>query len=155
MSYQIRIEQFPGHNIAVVKRSATPSRVSKVITDACGLVWNAIKAEGIKGAGRHVAVYYEQFLKMEIGVEMESPIEAIGEVASSMLPAGDVATTTHFGPYQQLGEAHDAIHAWCRANGRVPAPPCWEIYGHWLDDWNNDPRKIRTDVYYLLKSLNG
>jgi hypothetical protein len=31
------------------------------------------------------------------------------------------------------------------------AGPNWEIYGHWLDEWNNDPAKIRTDVFYLLQ----
>ena len=31
------------------------------------------------------------------------------------------------------------------------AGPNWEIYGHWVDEWNRDPSKIRTDVFYLIK----
>jgi hypothetical protein len=38
-----------------------------------------------------------------------------------------------------------------RAQGHELAGPSWEVYGHWLDEWNSDPRKIRTDVFYLLK----
>jgi hypothetical protein len=30
------------------------------------------------------------------------------------------------------------------------AGPNWEIYGHWKDEWNNDPSKICTEVFYLL-----
>jgi hypothetical protein len=30
------------------------------------------------------------------------------------------------------------------------AGPNWEVYGHWTDEWNSDPAKIRTDVFYLL-----
>lgn len=49
-------------------------------------------------------------------------------------------------PYQRLGEAHEAIQQWCKTHGREFAWPCWETYGHWIDEWNKDPSKIRTDV---------
>jgi effector-binding domain-containing protein len=61
-----------------------------------------------------------------------------------------VASATHFGPYGGLGAAHKAIHEWCRANNRQLAGPSWEIYGHWLPEWDADPARIRTDIYYLL-----
>jgi effector-binding domain-containing protein len=93
----------------------------------------------------------DDVINVEIGVELESPFAGHGEVIGSALPAGMVATTVHLGPYQLLGNAHEAIHEWCKQQGHTPIRPCWEIYGHWLDEWNNDPSKIRTDVYYLLK----
>ena len=31
----------------------------------------------------------------------------------------------------------------------------WEIYGHWLEEWNKDASKIRTDVFYLVKGDGG
>lgn len=61
-----------------------------------------------------------------------------------------MATTTHYGPYGRLGEAHEAIQRWCGDNGYTPAGPQWEIYGHWTDEWNRDLSKIQTDVFYLL-----
>jgi effector-binding domain-containing protein len=151
MNYQIRIEQFPGQPTAVVRRQATKAQLSQVIPEACGTVWSALKSQGIRG-GRHVAVYLDQAIKLEIGVEMTAPVTPFGEILSSSLPAGKVATTTHFGPYQNLGKAHDAIQQWCTANHHEMTMPCWETYGHWLDEWNNDPSKIRTDVYYILKT---
>ncbi len=71
-------------------------------------------------------------------------------MVGSATPAGPVATTTHFGPYGRLHEAHDAIRRWCAGNGHTLAGPNWEVYGHWQDAWNSDPGQIRTDVYYLL-----
>ena len=127
--------------------------LARVVPDACGTVWAALKALGITGAGRHVAVYRggpcDDF-DMEIGVELAAPVGRHGEVYDSVLPAGSVATTTHLGPYGQLGRAHDAIRAWCAANGRTVSGPNWELYGHWIDAWNDDPSKIRTDVFCLL-----
>jgi effector-binding domain-containing protein len=61
-----------------------------------------------------------------------------------------VATTTHHGPYGRLNEAHDGIRSWCHENGYTLAGPNWEVYGHWQDDWNSDPSRIRTDVFYLV-----
>jgi len=72
-------------------------------------------------------------------------------VIRSALPAGTVATAVHFGPYPQLPAVHRAIRAWCAANGHATAGPNWEIYGHWVDAWNNDPSQIRTDVFYLIR----
>ncbi|HEY2761563.1 MAG TPA: GyrI-like domain-containing protein [Pirellulales bacterium] len=151
MSYIIRVEQFPGQSLAIVKRTAAKPQLGAVIQEACGTVWNALRSQQIKG-GRHVAVYLDSVYNLEVGTEVDTPFTASGDVIPSSLPAGEVATTTHLGPYQLLGNAHEAIHRWCEANRREPIRPCWETYGHWLDDWNGDPSKIRTDVYYLLKS---
>ena len=151
MTYPIRIEQFPGRPLAVVRRQATKQQLSTVIPQACGTVWNVDRAQQIKGTGRHVAVYLDQVFNLEVGVELDTPFAGHGEVIASSLPSGEVAATTHFGPYQRLGEAHEAIQQWCAAHHREAILPCWEIYGHWIDEWNRDPSRIRTDVYYLLK----
>lgn len=153
MSYAIRIEQVKPVPIAVVRRRARKSEFSRVVPDACGTVWNALQAVGIRG-GRHVAVYRQapgQF-DLEIGTEIETAFAGAGEVLRSTLPGGEVATTVHFGPYNRLGDAHQAIRDWCTANHRAAIDPAWEIYGHWVDDWNKDPSKIRTDIFSLLKS---
>jgi effector-binding domain-containing protein len=154
MQYTIRTEQVKPIPLAVVHRRARQNELSRVVPEACGIVWGAIKAAGARG-GRHVAIYRVrpggQF-DLEIGAEVESAFPGQGEVVGSTLPGGEVATTTHLGPYNRLGDAHQAIQDWCAANNRTPDEPCWEIYGHWLDEWNKDPSKIRTDVYYLLKS---
>src|SRR5262249_28162531 len=71
-------------------------------------------------------------------------------VVCSSTPAGLVATTAHFGPYARLGEAHQAILRWCADHGYKLAGPSWEVYGHWDDD----PAKLRTDIYYLLQTGN-
>jgi hypothetical protein len=54
MSYAIRIEQVNARPIAVVRRHAAQSELPRVVPNACGLVWNALKQAGIRG-GRHVA----------------------------------------------------------------------------------------------------
>jgi hypothetical protein len=150
MEYDIRVEQQSGRPLAVVRRRASSQELSRVVPDACGTVWSVVRAQQIPGAGRHVAVYLDCEINLEVGVELDAPFAGFGEVVGSTTPAGLVATTTHYGPYGQLHEAHEAILRWCADNGYTLAGPNWEIYGHWEDEWNNDPSKIRTDVFYLL-----
>ena len=109
-------------------------------------------AQGVAGAGRHVAVYWDDQINLEVGVELDAPIAGSGEVVGSATPAGLVAATTHHGPYGLLHEAHEAIRLWCDQHGYPLAGPNWEIYGHWQAEWNSDPSKISTDIYYLLVS---
>src|SRR5687767_12316471 len=113
MSYVVRVEHVVATSTAVVRRRAALRDLPKVVPDACGIVWGAIKTAGVAGAGRHVAVYLSHSpdgqIDMEIGAEVSAPFPGHGEVVASSTPAGDVATVTHLGPYQKLGEAHDAI----------------------------------------------
>jgi effector-binding domain-containing protein len=145
----VRLEQIRSVPLAVVRRQARKSELSRLVPECCGLVWNVVRARQTP-AGRHVALYWDDTIRLEVGVELEGSFVADGEVVPSAIPAGTAASTTHIGPYSGLGAAHDAIKRWCEANGKKLAGPSWEIYGHWLAEWNADPSQIRTDVYYLL-----
>ncbi|MEO8623936.1 MAG: GyrI-like domain-containing protein, partial [bacterium] len=135
--------------LAVIRRQARPAEVPKVVTECCGLVWTAVKAQQTK-AGRHVAIYWNGDISLDVGVELEGPFTERDRVVRSATPSGPVATITHFGPYHTLGAAHNAIKTWCDENGRRAAGPNWEIYGHWEQEWNTNPALIRTDVFYQL-----
>lgn len=151
MELVIRLEQLASIPLAVVRRRATRHELSKIVPEACGAVWNVIRSQNIVGAGRNIAVYLDDQINLEVGVELNGPFSGHGEVIPSTTPAGLVAATTHFGPYQRLHEAHQAIQQWCQANAHVLAGPSWEIYGHWEAEWSRDPARIRTDVAYLLR----
>jgi len=152
MEYDVRLEQIGSIPLAVVRRRASLQELGKVIPDACGLVWNVLRAQQVTGAGRHVALYGDDVFNLEVGAELEAPWGGHGEVVGSATPAGTVATAVHFGPYNRLPEAHQAIRRWCTHHGHTLAGPNWEIYGHWKHEWCDDPAKIRTDVFYLLKT---
>jgi hypothetical protein len=150
MEYIIRLEQHAGQPLAVVRRRASPQDLATVVPAACGTVWSVIRAQQVPGAGRHVAVYWDGQINLEVGVEVASPFCGHGEVVASSTPSGLVATTTHYGPYSRLHEAHEALCRWCKSNGYQLAGPNWEVYDHWKDEWNSDPKKICTDVFCLL-----
>jgi hypothetical protein len=135
--------------LAVVRRLVRASELKRVVPEGCGIVWKAIRAQGAR-AGRHVALYRDAAIHLEVGVELLGPFTDQGGVVRSATPAGWVASVTHFGPYDGLGAAHEAIRAWGRTATRQFAGPYWEVYDHWVADWDRDPTLIRTDVFYLV-----
>jgi effector-binding domain-containing protein len=145
MGYDIRVENVEPIPIAAVRTTAAPSQLSSVVPQLCGEVWNYVKANAVPNPDRHVAVYYDGAITLEVGAIVGGPFTGDGRVISSATPGGTVATTAHFGDYGRLGEAHRAITDWCTANGRQWTTN-WEIYGHWTDN----PEAVRTDIFYLL-----
>jgi len=147
MEYQVHAERVESQTTAVVRRRASLRELAQVVPQGCGEVWAFARAAGLPRPGRHLALYFDNEINLEVGVEVDRPFVGNDQVVCSSTPAGLVATAAHFGPYNRLGDAHDAVCKWCTANGCVKAGPCWEVYGHWDDD----PAKLRTDVYYLLR----
>jgi len=147
----VQLQQLPSIPLAVVRRQARPAELSRVVPELCGVVWNAMRAQQVK-AGRHVAIYWDATIRLEVGLEVEGPFAEQGEVVRSATPGGLIASITHLGPYNTLGVAHAAVHDWSKATNHHLAGPKWEIYGHWLPEWNEDPSLIRTDVFYLIAS---
>lgn len=151
MEYTVQLQQLESRPLAVVRRRALVAELPRVVPEACGTVWNALRAQAIPGAGRNVAVYLDDQINLEVGVELDGPFVGTDELVSSSTPGGIVATTTHFGPYHLLPLAHQAIRLWCKNHGHTPAGINWEVYGHWQKEWKNNPSAITTEVHYLLK----
>ena len=146
---EVQVAHVGSTPLAVLRRQVRASELAKVVPEGCGVVWSFVRARQLR-AGRHVAVYWDCTIRLEVGVEMIDLFPDGGEVVRSATPAGRVASVVYHGPYNQLGVAHQAIRDWCSAQNLQLAGPNWEIYGHWQSDWNADPSRIRTDVFYQL-----
>ena len=147
--YDVQLAYLKSVPLAVVRRQARSSELATVVPKDCGVVWAFVRARNLH-AGRNVAVYWDGSIRLEVGVELEEAFEEPGDIFRSATPAGLAASVAHFGPYAQLGPAHEAIRHWCRVHGHQLAGPNWELYGHWQNEWNTDPSKIRTDVFYQV-----
>lgn len=151
MSYQIESTRSNRIVTAVIRERVPAGDLARHVPAVCGEVWSFIRSAGLPRPGRHLALYLDALGTVEAGAEVSEPFTGNGRVQCSELPAGPVATTVHFGPYGKLGEAHASIREWCAAQGRRCSGARWEIYGHWEEEWNSDPSRIRTDVFHLLQ----
>lgn len=139
--------------IAAVHARVPVGAVSSSFRRYLDQVYAAARAGAVHLDGQNVFVYHTvpdrpTELDVAFGVGVTAPFVRVDSVQPTQLPTGEVATTTHWGNYATLGAAHDAVVEWCRAHGRQRAEASWEVYGHWTDDES----RLRTDVFYLLKS---
>ena len=58
--------------------------------------------------------------------------------------------TVHAGPYETLGQTHNAVQAWIREQGLAPAGVPWEVY---VTDpmATPDTADWRTEVYWPVR----
>jgi effector-binding domain-containing protein len=149
MSYQVTRVELPATVIAATRARLTWSELSLEIPGLFDIVYAFLKNASVKQAGHNVCIYHSPSaagVELEVGVQVSGPFEGSGAVTCSLTPAGQAATTVHFGGYDKLGLASDALMDWCKAQGFAHSGPSWEVYG----DWDNDPAKRRTDVFRLL-----
>jgi effector-binding domain-containing protein len=109
-------------------------------------VYVAVRAGDVEQTGHNVMLYRDDVPHVEVGVQVAGPFPPQGRVVPSELPAGRVVATVHRGPYDRLGEAHEAVHRWAAAHGHTLGRVRWEIYG----DWAEDPAALETEVRWLV-----
>ena len=152
MTYEIVTEVVAARPIAAVRRRVFVGPVSSAWRPALDLVWAFLRRhDGLRTDGHNIFVYHHATqpgapMEVDFGVEVTGPFEDEGEIVFAHTPAGQVASTVHIGPPDQLAGANAAIEAWCRAHGRPLGGVSWEIYG----DPGDDPATFEVQVFYLL-----
>jgi effector-binding domain-containing protein len=145
MSHEVEVVEAEPQVLAAVRRHTSREELPATIHAGLDAVYAWLREAPVKSLGLNVVVYLGDW-NVEIGVRVSGEFESDGEVVCTHTPAGRAATCAHFGAYQRMREAYDAIDAWCKEHGERVGWPTWEAYGHWTED----EAQLRTDVYALL-----
>jgi effector-binding domain-containing protein len=147
VAYEVRVERVEPRRLAAIHATVSRRRLGAEIIALLDRVWPIVRRQGVV-TGHNVVIYYAGDLEtvtVDVGVEVAG-FAASGDVNAVATPGGEVATAAHFGEYSDIVAAYEVLDRWCAANGRR-AGLRWEVYG----DWDDDPAKRRTDVYFLLE----
>lgn len=148
--YEVQEVNVAARAVAGVRALVPRGRVAQEFGRHLDHVYALARAGSVHLDGQNLFIYRAATadeLTVDFCVGVTAPFAAVGPVEPFQTPHGVAAMTTHVGDYGGLSEANAAILAWCRAKGRPPAGPSWEVYGH----WHADPARLRTEVYYLLQ----
>ncbi len=145
MAYQVRIERTAECPTAVVRADTTWRAFPALWRPLLDEVWAFLRATpGLRADGHNVMLFRNNLpgveVAVEIGVQVTGPFEPEGRVVPSSLPAGEAGVTIHTGSPAEIGVAHAAVRAWCRAQARKVTGVSWEIYG------DPDPQTGHFDV---------
>lgn len=147
MFYEVTLHTMPASPTAVVAAATTWEEFPRLWKTLLDEVYTVVRGGGATQTGHNVMLYRDDIPNVEVGVQVEGPFEPSGRVVPSVLPAGEIATALHRGPYDALEEAHLAVRTWCAARRHELTGVRWEIYG----DWHEDPNDLETEVCYLLR----
>jgi len=146
---KVTLGSFPGRGAAVVRARLRWSELGARLIPMLDRVYVAVRSGRVSQSGQNIFIYRDASREgalVEVGVEVAGHFSPVDDVAYAETPAGEAVMTTHTGPYSRLGEAHAAVIAWCKENGRERAGVHWEVYG----DWEENPEKLQTEVYYSV-----
>jgi effector-binding domain-containing protein len=151
MAYDISFKTVAARTLAASRRRVRIGEVVQAFQPALDEVWAFLRANPALKPGHNVFLYEhptrgDDPMNVDFGVEVDGAFADAGPVRAVFTPAGQVVSVLHVGPYSGIPAAHHAIHAWREANNRQFAGWSWEIYG----DWNEDERKLETEIQYLL-----
>ena len=90
-------------------------------------------------------------IRYDTCVTVDETFVADGDIGVQIIPGGDYAMTTHFGPYDKLGETYARLFGqWLPRSGcELRSGPCFEVYLN--DPHSTDPEDLLTDIYVPLK----
>jgi effector-binding domain-containing protein len=149
VSVEVTVKDVEPTPTAVVMASTTWVEFPKAWGPMLGEVWSFLRggtAQGIYKQGHNIMLYKDDVPNVEVGVQVSGSFDPVGRVVPSTLPGGLVATATHTGPMPEIGDTHDAVCAWSKANGYRLAGARWEIYG----DPDPSTGDFDVDVFWSL-----
>ncbi|GAH61652.1 unnamed protein product, partial [marine sediment metagenome] len=91
-------------------------------------------------------------IRYDACVPVDEDFEPEGDVGVQVIAGGEYAVTTHFGPYERLGETYAKLCGqWVPQSGRqLRASPCFDVYLN--DPESTKPEDLLTDIHVPLES---
>jgi effector-binding domain-containing protein len=148
MTVEVTVKAVEPTPTAVVAAAATWAEFPRMWGPMLDKVWGFLRGgapEGLYQHGHNVMLYKDDVPNVEVGVQVSSSFDSVGDVIASALPGGLAATATHAGPMAEIGGTHQAVREWSEANGYRLAGPHWEIYGD-----PNSSGGFDVDVFWSL-----
>ena len=146
----------PEQHYLYVDREASLSgpEIASAMASGFGELFGFAKEKGVNPLAMPMSVYMEMpagdkmAFRASVFVSAEDAKRAEGEIKAGVMPAGEVFTTTHIGPYANLNQTHKALWDHIEAQGISKAMPVWEIY---VDDpASTEEAELRTEVYRAI-----
>jgi effector-binding domain-containing protein len=128
-----------------------------------GVIWNELEgylaSKRVRPSGPCLTIYHdEEYKEQDVDAEVCEPV--IGQVTGGgrikvrTLPAVEVASAVHKGPYVELGQAIEEVIHWTEENGYRINGPQREIYLQpGSNGSQNDPETV-TEIQFPIEKVN-
>ena len=149
MTHTIELIDVQDRTVLARELVAEEAELGHAIHSTLSAEYGFVRSSGLHPAGPPFVVYRDRVGEHRWDVEICAPIAEVPagpppeDMAVEWVPAGRVAKTVHYGPYDTLGEAYDELAQWIGAHGYTPAGPPRETY---LSEAHTPPTDVATIV---------
>jgi len=154
MLSEIEVRRLPGGWALVIPATVAADGIGDILRELLPEAFMCAVSRGTVPSGppftRYLSWNPDGTVDLEAGVPVPAPVQPSGRVQCVEMQPVEAAVVTHTGPYDELGDAHAALGAWVKANGRETAGPCVECY---VTDPGEvtDPAQWQTEVWWPVR----
>lgn len=152
---KVEIKHIDKMRVAFVRHVGPYDQVGKAWDHLCMYLGKA----GYLGSGsRFIGICYDdpdvtdpEKIRYDACITVDDSFEPEGDIAVQAIGGGEYAVTTHFGPYNKLGQTYSKLFSqWLLQSDReLRSEPCIEFYLN--DPEGTDPEDLLTDICLPLK----
>ena len=121
MTLDVQVVQLPTQFLAAFREEVATADLAEAFARMFPGAFEQMQREGAPEMGVPTAVYHfmdSERADMSAGLEVGAGYSPEPPLAVLELPAGEAAKVDHYGPYEALSTAYEAIIAWSAENGR-------------------------------------
>jgi AraC family transcriptional regulator len=151
VNIDIEVKDVEPQWVLSIRQDTTPEGMGAVFQQLVQVIDAYREKKGIDRAGPLIGLYHdyrEDHVDIEIAVPVSGPAEGEGRIEAKELPGGRAAVAMHEGPYETIGQVHEALDAFVHERGGHGETPR-EVY-HVRPDDDPDPASWRTEVVYPI-----
>lgn len=128
MTFEVQLVQLPAQHVAVFHEVLSTDDLSDAFGRMFPAAMEQMTREAAPQIGQPIAIYHEMDFEtgitdMSAGLEVGAGYAPEPPLAVVELPAAEAVKVDYYGPYTELGTAHQAIMAWCAEHNREPGEP--------------------------------
>ena len=151
MDIDIEIKDVEPQWVLSIRQDTTPQGLGAVFQQLVPVIEGYGEKNGIARTGPLIGLYHdyrEDHVDIEVAVPVSGPVEGEGRIEAKELPGGRAAVAMHEGPYETIGQVHEALDAFVHERGDH-GETSREVYFVRPGD-DPDPANWRTEVVYPL-----
>jgi effector-binding domain-containing protein len=131
MNVKIEKMTVPARPVLSVRKTTSVENLPAELGRAYQAIMFYLQELGEHPIDEPFAIYYNmdmQALDMEMGFPVASELPGRGEIQSNIIPAGEIVSAVHQGPYENLAATYEAMTAWMQENHCQPSGIVTEFY---------------------------
>lgn len=154
--YEVKELSWPERTFAIIRATKTFDELKAFFPESYMSIFHNLQKAGIESRSMPCAIYYDideekRLTDVAAAIPLDQPGAGLGYIEKIQLPASKLVSTTHYGPYDTMGLAYQALDKYLASHllrrGLV-------IEEYFTDPVTEpDPEHWKTNIYYVVHPI--